>query len=84
MKHLITILSLVLGAWILAPAPQADAAAWDKALKDYKVKAPKTPKGDKGGGGVPELDPSGAGAAVVLLLGGIAYMASRRRKDELA
>lgn len=84
MRQFITIVSLVLGAWMLTPAPQAGAADWDKALQDYKVKAPKTPKKDKGGGGVPELDPSGAGAAMVLLLGGVAYLASRRRKDDLA
>lgn len=46
----------------------------------------KTGKGGgKNGGatGVPELDPGSAGAAMVLLLGGTAYLASRRRDEEL-
>jgi hypothetical protein len=34
--------------------------------------------------GVPELDPGAAGSALVLLFGGIAYLASRRREDEFA
>jgi len=33
---------------------------------------------------VPELDPSAAGSAMVLLLGGVAYMASRRREEDVA
>lgn len=39
---------------------------------------------DSGGSrsGVPELDPSGSGSALVLLLGGVAYIASRRREEE--
>lgn len=39
---------------------------------------------DKGGGdrAVPELDPTAAGAAIVLMLGGVAYIASRRRKSD--
>lgn len=32
---------------------------------------------------VPELDPSAAGGAIVLLLGGVAYIASRRREADL-
>jgi hypothetical protein len=35
----------------------------------------------KGARGVPELDTTIAGSAMVLLLGGVAYLASRRRKD---
>ena len=31
---------------------------------------------------VPELDPGAAGSAVVLLLGGVAYVMSRRREQE--
>lgn len=40
--------------------------------------------GSSGGGGrsVPELDPTAAGAAIVLMLGGVAYIASRRRKND--
>jgi hypothetical protein len=40
--------------------------------------------GSSGGSGrsVPELDPTAAGAAIVLMLGGVAYIASRRRKND--
>jgi len=31
---------------------------------------------------VPELDPGAAGSAIVLLLGGVAYVLSRRREEE--
>lgn len=34
------------------------------------------------GAAVPELDPSAAGIALVLLIGGVAYLTSRRRKEE--
>jgi len=32
---------------------------------------------------MPELDPGAAGSAMVLLLGGVAYIASRRREESL-
>ena len=31
---------------------------------------------------VPELDPNAAGSALVLLIGGVAYIASRRREEQ--
>lgn len=34
------------------------------------------------GTSAPELDPGGAGSALVLLIGGVAYIASRRREEE--
>jgi hypothetical protein len=34
--------------------------------------------------GVPEFDPGAAGSARVLLLGGVAYIASRRREEDVA
>jgi len=40
-----------------------------------------TTTGQGGGFSVPELDPGVAGSAIVLLLGGVAYLASRRRED---
>lgn len=55
-----------------------------KAYKAYKykkykkIKKSKTPKT-----AVPELDPSAAGSAIVLMLGGVAYIASRRREEHL-
>ncbi len=42
------------------------------------TKAQPTPSGSS----VPELDMTAAGSAVVLLLGGVAYIASRRREQE--
>ena len=34
------------------------------------------------GASVPELDMTVAGSAIVLILGGVAYMASRRRREQ--
>lgn len=41
-----------------------------------------TPGGSSRGAAVPELDMNVAGSAIVLLFGGVAYIASRRRKLE--
>jgi len=38
--------------------------------------------GNGGSHAVPELDPNLAGSAVVLVVGGVAYIASRRREQE--
>lgn len=91
MKRVALILSLVVGAWMLSPAPEAQAwsSGWNKNHKAAKHhhrrhKRHKGPKGSRGGSAVPELDPSAAGSAMVLLVGGIAYLASRRREEELA
>ena len=89
MKKFAVVLSVVIGAWISSPTPQAQAWSWsswsnsghktDSGSRNYKGH-----KGHKKGGhGVPELDPSAAGGAMVLLLGGVAYIASRRREDDL-
>jgi hypothetical protein len=88
MKHFIFILSLVVGAWMLSPTLEGEALSWststakaknDKVKKVKKVKKPKI-----GGISTPELDPSAAGGAMILLLGGVAYIASRRREEDLA
>lgn len=83
MKRLIVVLSLVVGAWMLSPTPEAQARSWgsgsQKASKNYKHY-----KSNKGGSSVPEVDPSAAGSAMVLLLGGMALIASRRREEDLA
>jgi len=76
MKRLVFILSLLIGAWMLSPTPEAQ--AWDSSDKVKKVKKVKEARG-----GVPELDPSTAGSAMVLLLGGAAWIASRRREEDL-
>jgi hypothetical protein len=75
MKRLLLGLSIVLGAWMLSPTPEADAMGshkWAKRHNHHQSRA-----------GVPELDPSAAGSAMVLLLGGVAYIASRRREEDL-
>jgi len=81
MKNFVFVLSLVVGAWMLSPTPVAQASWWsfwswgggDSGHRDS----------DGGGHAVPELDPSAAGGAMVLLLGGVAYIASRRREEDL-
>ncbi len=75
MKRLLLGLSLVFGAWMLGPTLEADATG------------PPHGNGNnthKNNGRAPELDPSAAGSAIVLLLGGVAYIASRRREEDLA
>ena len=76
MKRLLLGLSIVVGAWMLSPTPDADAMGshkWAKGGSHHQSRA-----------GVPELDPSAAGGAIVLLLGGVAYIASRRREEDVA
>jgi hypothetical protein len=82
MKRLLLGLSLVIGAWMLSPTPEAEARSWQKARQMQKRHV--RVHGHKAGFGVPELDPSAAGGAIVLLLGGVAYIASRRREEDLA
>jgi hypothetical protein len=77
MKRLLLGLSIVIGAWMLSPTPDVQARGGSN-------KGHKTYKGHKSSVGVPELDPSAAGSALVLLLGGVAYVTSRRREDDLA
>lgn len=87
MKRLLVVLSLAAGLLLVAPTP--DAAAWsrgwsssnDGGTRHVRRRRPPQPRP---GSGVPELDPSAAGSAMVLLLGGVAYIASRRRRDGLA
>jgi len=82
MKRLLLGLSVVVSVWILSPTPQASAWSfwswWGGGGGDWHHYH------DKGGGAVPELDPGMAGSAMVLLLGGVAYIASRRREEDLA
>jgi len=85
MKRFIFILSLVVGAWMLSPTLEGEALSWSTSTakaKNDKVKKVKKPK--SGGVSTPELDPSAAGGAMILLLGGVAYIASRRREEDLA
>jgi len=83
MKRLLLALSLVICAWMLSPTPQAEAEGrrgWQKARQTQQRQMRH--RRHKGGRAVPELDPGAAGAAIVLLLGGVAYIASRRREEE--
>ena len=98
MKHLLVGLSLVLGVMFITPTPVAHAWSWssffggksskDRGSKRYKVRNYKkswdAPSVRRGGRSVPELDPSAAGGALVLLLGGVAYVMSRREEDDAA
>ena len=77
MKHLVLTILLACGVFLVAPT--SDAAADSDSWSDSGGGS----WSDSGGGknGVPELDATVAGSAMVLLLGGVAYIASRRRDD---
>jgi hypothetical protein len=77
MKRLFLILSVLMGAWLLSPTPQADARGWHNERHGRHHHG-----GHQGGFAVPELDPSAAGSAIVLLLGGMAFITSRRRQED--
>jgi hypothetical protein len=81
MKRLMIVLSLVVGAWMLSPTPEAQAWSWSWSRSGGDC---ENPTYQKGGTAVPELDPSAAGSAMVLLLGGMALIASRRREEDVA
>lgn len=89
MKQLLIGLSLALGVFFITPTPVAHAWSWssffswasgsgDDGAKKWNYEGSR----DGRGSSVPELDPSAAGSAIVLLLGGVAYVLSRRRTDE--
>jgi hypothetical protein len=85
MKRLLLALSFVIGAWTLSPTPQAEAEGhrgWHKARQTQQRQMRH--RRYKRSRAVPELDPSAAGAAIVLLLGGVAYIVSRRREEDAA
>jgi hypothetical protein len=74
MKRLLLVFSVIVGAWMFSPTPEAQAWGWYGSYDSSK---------DCGTTTVPELDPSSAGSAMILLLGGMALIASRRRKEDL-
>jgi len=76
MKRLLLALSIVIGAWMLSPTPEAQ--AWGRSNQGNRGNNGHTSKTS-----APELDPSAAGSALVLLLGGVAYVTSRRREEDL-
>jgi len=85
MKRLLLALSIVVGAWMLSPTLEAEAEGrrgWQKARQTQHRQMRH--RRHKARHAVPELDPGAAGAAIVLLLGGVAYIASRRREEDAA
>lgn len=72
MKHLFVGLALALGLILVAPVTDV-AAGSDSGSDSWSGSS---------GVSAPELDATVAGSAMVLLLGGVAYLASRRRKDD--
>ncbi|MBT8469127.1 MAG: hypothetical protein KJN97_10290 [Deltaproteobacteria bacterium] len=95
MKKFAIILSVVLSVWVLGPTPQAHASWWGDVssyvnswwddVVSWLRGSPIQPriKPSTSSPSVPELDPSAAGGAIVLVLGGVAYIASRRRDEDL-
>ena len=85
MKRLVLGLSIVVGAWMLTPTPEADARGWYRSsFRTWSSWTDYDKDCKTNGGAVPELDPGAAGGAMVLLLGGVAYLASRRREEVIA
>ncbi len=84
MKQLFAVLSIAFGLLLAAPVVgvQADSDSADSADSADSGSAVAVSSG--GGHSVPELDRTVAGSAMVLLLGGVAYLASRRRRDDSA
>jgi hypothetical protein len=81
MKRLLVGLSVVIGAWVLSPTPEADARGWHRSRTGQRHHVRRHHPRSRVA--VPELDPGAAGSAMVLLLGGVAYIASRRREESL-
>lgn len=86
LKKALTVITLAASLFVLSPAAHAQASSgwwsrfqswWEQVVEHYRAK-----QGDEGGRAVPELDPGAAGGALLLVVGGVAYIASRRRKYE--
>ena len=73
MKHLLLGLALAFGLLLAAPDAQV-AADSDSADSDSGPSTVRTR--------APEIDPALGGSAMVVLLGGVAYLTSRRRKND--
>ena len=82
-KRLILGLSIVAGLWTLTPTPEAEARGWrSRGSGRHHVRPPRRVRPHRKARAVPELDSGVAGSAMVLLIGGVAYLASRRREEE--
>ena len=85
LKRMMIGLSLAATLFVLAPVSQADASwsgwwsRWRAQRRHHVRRHHHRPASH-----APELDPGAAGGAMVLLLGGVAYIASRRRDDDVA
>jgi len=92
LKRLVLVLSLVVSLSLVAPATNAMASGGESggswwswsSLRNWwsSIMGSTTDSCHTNGIGVPELDPSAAGSALVLLVGGVAYLTSRRREEE--
>lgn len=80
MKHWFLGLVMAVGFLLMAPAVDVQAGSDSDGGSDSGVAV--APGG--GGFGAPELDSTVAGSAMVLLLGGVAYLVSRRRNNDAA
>ena len=80
-----TLTTVVLSASFLLLSPIAHAQAsdgWFSRVRSWWNDLAKWQSGGGSGRAVPELDPGTAAAALLLLLLGVAYIASRRRAEK--
>lgn len=82
MNGIIGIFSVAICTWMLAPTAQAKACGWHS-LRSCWGRGACNYKSKTSSHSVPKLDPSGTGSAMLLLLGGMAYVTSRRGQDDL-
>ena len=86
LKKALTVITLAASLFILSPTAHAQASSdWWSRVQSWWERVVEQYRAEHDGGGaraVPELDADAAGGALVLLIGGVAYIASRRRKDE--
>ena len=90
LKRMIMGFSLAAIMSLLAPVSQADASwsdwwsSWQARRQQRIERYREWRESGIESRGVPELDPGAAGSAIVLLIGGVAYIASRRREEDAA
>jgi hypothetical protein len=91
LKRLMIGVSLAATLLLLAPVSQADAswsgwwARWRSQRRHHVQRRHHQPRGHhRRTAHAPELDPGASGSALVLLIGGVAYIASRRREEDVA
>jgi hypothetical protein len=84
LRHLMLGLMLAAGFVLFTPAPKAQASdsGWWYSSNDGQTSFWDSYHYYSGGHCVPELDPTATGSALVLILGGVAYITSRRREEE--